>query len=197
MLDDGRFVKFSAREMKRVAAEQTRMVPAASVTDGAGVGDSTALAASVTATTTTLASSADFFHANIETCRALQRANKTYSMLIDGAALAKLDEVVDAADAAAAAAREDDEVGTSKEWQPSLSLRDEFYQAAVQAKSVVCCRLLPMQKKQVVLEIKQFGVSTLAIGDGANDEQMIRAADVGVGLLGKEGTAASRVSDCR
>jgi len=39
------------------------------------------------------------------------------------------------------------------------------------------------------------GVTTLAIGDGANDEQMIREADIGVGIHGVEGTAAVRASD--
>ena len=36
---------------------------------------------------------------------------------------------------------------------------------------------------------------TLAIGDGANDVNMICAADVGVGVKGKEGTEATRVAD--
>ena len=33
---------------------------------------------------------------------------------------------------------------------------------------------------------------TVAIGDGANDVSMIHAADVGVGIFGKEGTQAAR-----
>lgn len=36
---------------------------------------------------------------------------------------------------------------------------------------------------------------TLAIGDGANDVGMIQAADVGVGISGKEGLQAARSSD--
>ena len=36
---------------------------------------------------------------------------------------------------------------------------------------------------------------TLAVGDGANDVNMITAADVGVGIKGKEGTEAARVAD--
>ena len=35
----------------------------------------------------------------------------------------------------------------------------------------------------------------LAIGDGANDVSMIQAADIGVGIAGKEGTQAVRAAD--
>jgi len=49
---------------------------------------------------------------------------------------------------------------------------------------------------QIVRLVKQSeGVTTLAVGDGANDEQMIRESDVGVGIHGVEGTAAVRASD--
>ena len=36
---------------------------------------------------------------------------------------------------------------------------------------------------------------TLAIGDGANDVNMITAANVGIGIKGKEGHQAARASD--
>ena len=36
---------------------------------------------------------------------------------------------------------------------------------------------------------------TLAIGDGANDVNMINAAHVGVGIMGVEGNQAARASD--
>jgi phospholipid-transporting ATPase len=39
------------------------------------------------------------------------------------------------------------------------------------------------------------GISTLAIGDGANDVNMITAAHVGVGIKGVEGQQAARASD--
>lgn len=38
-------------------------------------------------------------------------------------------------------------------------------------------------------------VATLAIGDGANDVNMITAAHVGVGIKGLEGAQAARASD--
>jgi phospholipid-transporting ATPase len=42
---------------------------------------------------------------------------------------------------------------------------------------------------------KHPGKTTLAIGDGANDVNMITAAHVGVGISGLEGQQAARASD--
>lgn len=38
-------------------------------------------------------------------------------------------------------------------------------------------------------------MSTLAIGDGANDVSMIQMADIGVGISGQEGMQAVMASD--
>lgn len=38
-------------------------------------------------------------------------------------------------------------------------------------------------------------VTTLAIGDGANDVNMITAANIGVGIKGVEGNQAARAAD--
>lgn len=48
-------------------------------------------------------------------------------------------------------------------------------------------------KKRMVTEIQArvTGALTLAIGDGANDTDMITAAHIGVGIAGVEGTAAT------
>jgi magnesium-transporting ATPase (P-type) len=79
-----------------------------------------------------------------------------------------------------------------------------FLQLALQAHTVICCRVTPQQKAQVV-ELVKHGVSgvaggkqertTLAIGDGGNDVSMIQAASVGIGLVGREGLQASRAAD--
>lgn len=62
--------------------------------------------------------------------------------------------------------------------------------------SVVCCRVSPMQKAQVVTMVKKgLKVMTLAIGDGANDVSMIQAANVGIGISGVEGRQAVMASD--
>ena len=46
----------------------------------------------------------------------------------------------------------------------------------------------PNQKASIVRLVKESQqVVTLAIGDGANDEMMIREANVGVGIRGVEG----------
>lgn len=79
-----------------------------------------------------------------------------------------------------------------------------FLQLSLEAHTVICCRVTPQQKAQVV-ELVKHGVSgvaggkqertTLAIGDGGNDVSMIQSASVGVGLVGREGLQASRASD--
>ncbi|WWD21912.1 hypothetical protein CI109_106400 [Kwoniella shandongensis] len=62
--------------------------------------------------------------------------------------------------------------------------------------TVVCCRVSPLQKAQIVHLIKDnLGVMCLAIGDGANDVSMIQAADVGIGISGEEGLQAVNSAD--
>jgi len=65
-------------------------------------------------------------------------------------------------------------------------------------RSVIACRLTPIQKQQLVALVKKDTVpraTTLSIGDGANDVSMIREADVGVGIFGKEGRQAANNAD--
>ena len=62
--------------------------------------------------------------------------------------------------------------------------------------SVVCCRMSPNGKGDVVELVKKYEKKiTLAIGDGANDVNMIQRAHIGVGLYGKEGMRAVQASD--
>ncbi|XP_010901411.2 phospholipid-transporting ATPase 11C isoform X2 [Esox lucius] len=63
--------------------------------------------------------------------------------------------------------------------------------------SVLCCRMAPLQKAQIVKLVKCSKGSpiTLSIGDGANDVSMILEAHVGIGIKGKEGRQAVRNSD--
>lgn len=58
----------------------------------------------------------------------------------------------------------------------------------------------PKQKAEVVNIIRERAenkqqITTLAIGDGANDVNMITAAHIGVGISGLEGQQASRAAD--
>ena len=57
--------------------------------------------------------------------------------------------------------------------------------------SVIACRISPKQKSEIVEMVRNNpdkDIQTLAIGDGANDVNMITAAHVGVGILGLEGS---------
>lgn len=52
----------------------------------------------------------------------------------------------------------------------------EFVSTACACKAVICCRVTPLQKAQVVELIKKHKKAvTLAIGDGANDISMIKS----------------------
>lgn len=51
----------------------------------------------------------------------------------------------------------------------------ELLRVACMCKAVICCRMTPLQKAQVVELVKKYKkVVTLAIGDGANDVSMIK-----------------------
>ncbi|KAJ5584284.1 uncharacterized protein N7459_004084 [Penicillium hispanicum] len=76
-------------------------------------------------------------------------------------------------------------------------MRKRFFQLAIRADSVICCRASPKQKAFLVKSIRTHvdDAITLAIGDGANDIAMIQEAHVGIGITGKEGLQAARISD--
>jgi P-type E1-E2 ATPase len=75
-------------------------------------------------------------------------------------------------------------------------LKEIFWTIVKNSKSVVCCRCSPKQKAEVVGFVKNVsGEITLAIGDGGNDIPMIKMADIGCGIFGKEGYQAAFNSD--
>lgn len=75
-------------------------------------------------------------------------------------------------------------------------LKHTFLMLGTICAAVVCCRVSPSQKADVVLLVKNnMETITLAIGDGANDVAMIQSAHVGVGIAGKEGLQAANSSD--
>ncbi|EAZ63035.2 aminophospholipid translocase and ATPase [Scheffersomyces stipitis CBS 6054] len=75
-------------------------------------------------------------------------------------------------------------------------LKQKFLLLGKKCKSVICCRVSPSQKAEVVKMVKsELEVMTLAIGDGANDVAMIQASNVGVGIAGEEGRQAVMSSD--
>ncbi|PNI38204.1 ATP11A isoform 4 [Pan troglodytes] len=100
-----------------------------------------------------------------------------YGLIIDGAALSLIMKP-----------REDGSSG---------NYRELFLEICRSCSAVLCCRMAPLQKAQIVKLIKfsKEHPITLAIGDGANDVSMILEAHVGIGVIGKEGRQAARNSD--
>ena len=76
-------------------------------------------------------------------------------------------------------------------------LLDLFYSISIRCNSVLCCRVTPKQKSEMVKLIRnrQPNTTTLSIGDGANDVNMITSANIGIGIIGVEGRQAMRASD--
>lgn len=71
-----------------------------------------------------------------------------------------------------------------------------FISLAVTLPAVIACRCTPTQKADIALLIRvHTGKRIACIGDGGNDVSMIQAADVGLGIVGKEGRQASLAAD--
>ncbi|VDD80362.1 unnamed protein product [Mesocestoides corti] len=88
--------------------------------------------------------------------------------------------------------------GQSLNFALKVLLRKKFLLLCQMANSVLCCRLTPIQKAEIVRMMKGSRKPSpvcCAIGDGANDVSMILEAHVGIGLFGKEGRQAVRASD--
>eukprot|EP00026_Physarum_polycephalum_P000875 Phypoly_transcript_00876.p1 GENE.Phypoly_transcript_00876~~Phypoly_transcript_00876.p1 ORF type:complete len:1138 (+),score=165.10 Phypoly_transcript_00876:253-3414(+) len=79
--------------------------------------------------------------------------------------------------------------------QEILTVPEPFMELAMMANTVICCRVTPTQKAEIVANVKRKKFVTLAIGDGGNDVGMIQEADIGVGIAGREGMQAARAAD--
>lgn len=68
-------------------------------------------------------------------------------------------------------------------------LKQKFLQIGEKVNVVLACRVSPKQKADIVQVMRdRFPTkTTLSIGDGANDVNMITTAHVGVGISGLEG----------
>ncbi|KRH94397.1 phospholipid-translocating P-type ATPase, flippase [Pseudoloma neurophilia] len=72
----------------------------------------------------------------------------------------------------------------------------EFILYAATLDAVVCCRCTPTQKALVARNLRMYTPHRVAcIGDGGNDVSMITEANVGIGIVGKEGNQASLAAD--
>jgi len=86
--------------------------------------------------------------------------------------------------------------GKSLEYTLLPDLRKDFIDLCTSCRSVICCRVSPIQKAEMVELVKEHtGAITLSIGDGANDVAMIQKAAVGVGISGNEGLQAANSAD--
>ena len=70
--------------------------------------------------------------------------------------------------------------GLSLKFALDKKIKKDFLQIALACNSVICCRVSPMQKADIVNLVKTHkingrGAITLAIGDGANDVAMIKS----------------------
>ena len=63
--------------------------------------------------------------------------------------------------------------------------KKELLEIIEQSNSAVFCRVTPNQKAEIVRMVKKLEKLTLAVGDGANDVNMILEAHVGVGIFGQ------------
>ncbi|XP_049532124.1 phospholipid-transporting ATPase IF isoform X1 [Anopheles darlingi] len=108
-------------------------------------------------------------HLNTLSVEMLRLPDEPFSLLIDGTSLAVALE----------------------------STAERFRDVSMRCRAVLCCRLSPLQKCQVVQLIKTAKERpiTAAIGDGANDVSMIQEAHVGLGIVGREGRQAAACAD--
>ncbi|XP_061900300.1 phospholipid-transporting ATPase IG isoform X3 [Entelurus aequoreus] len=108
--------------------------------------------------------------------RSWSAPNHDYGFIIDGASLSMVLNSTDS---------------------NSSNYRNLFLQICQNCTAVLCCRMAPLQKAQIVKLVKNSKGNpiTLSIGDGANDVSMILEAHVGIGIKGKEGRQAVRNSD--
>ncbi|KAJ0181431.1 hypothetical protein K1T71_003516 [Dendrolimus kikuchii] len=75
------------------------------------------------------------------------------------------------------------------------SYEEEFVEVLCRCSGVVVARCSPTQKARVAELLRQRKCVVAAVGDGGNDVAMIQEADIGVGIEGAEGRAASLAGD--
>ncbi|CAB3221059.1 unnamed protein product [Arctia plantaginis] len=72
---------------------------------------------------------------------------------------------------------------------------EDFVEVLCRCSGVVVARCTPTQKARVARLLRARNYVVAAVGDGGNDVAMIQEADIGVGIEGAEGRAASLAGD--
>jgi len=86
--------------------------------------------------------------------------------------------------------------GTLQEINKNERLKSRFFKLATKVANVICCRCSPQEKSFLTQTVKKLTRKVvLSIGDGGNDVGMIQIADIGVGIVGKEGKQAALAAD--
>lgn len=75
-------------------------------------------------------------------------------------------------------------------------LYDQYLRILQCCETVIIYRANPVEKSSIIKFVKEkTNCTTIAIGDGGNDVPMIKEADIGVGIYGKEGKQAAFNAD--
>lgn len=116
----------------------------------------------------------------LEAEAARMEADKRYALLVDGQTLVHI------------LPNKERKADVEKDKNKQL-----LYQIGSKCEAVICCRMSPLQKSEIVKMMKESPEkpTTAAVGDGGNDVAMIQEAHVGLGIVGKEGKAATRAAD--
>ncbi|KAJ1613484.1 P-type ATPase [Cryptosporidium canis] len=120
-----------------------------------------------------------------------EKKDSNFSIIIDGAILAKIfSESLTNCEFTSEHKRFEEMVSNIS------SIEKLFVQICCKCHTVVFARFAPSQKGNIVRMVrKHMNEVTLAIGDGANDCNMIQTANVGVGIRGLEGNQAFLTAD--
>ncbi|XP_951951.1 cation transporting ATPase, putative [Theileria annulata] len=87
-------------------------------------------------------------------------------------------------------------IGDNAEYNSAFkALKRLFIKSLLLANNILFCRCTPQMKADIVKLLKSENKIVCSIGDGDNDVPMISEANVGIGIVGKEGLQASLSSD--
>ncbi|KAH8582397.1 P-type ATpase [Cryptosporidium sp. chipmunk genotype I] len=120
-----------------------------------------------------------------------EKKETNFSIVIDGAILAEIFSGSLANNDFTSECKRFEEITSS-----ISSIEKLFVQLCCKCHTVVFARFAPSQKGNIVRIVrKHMDEVTLAVGDGANDCNMIQTANVGVGIRGLEGNQAFLTAD--